>query len=50
MVTDGPSPDVGEEAGTPRWVKAFVVLALLLVLLAAAVMLTGGHGPGVHVP
>lgn len=36
--------------GTPRWVKVFLVLVLLLVLLGVVLLLTGGHGPGMHTP
>jgi hypothetical protein len=37
------------QAGTPRWVKSFAIVGLLL-LLAVLALLHGGHGPGVHVP
>lgn len=33
--------------GTPRWVKAFGIVAVVLVLLLVAMLLTG-HGPGRH--
>ena len=34
---------------TPRWVKAFGVIAVVVVLLIAILLLTGGnHGPGRH--
>jgi len=33
--------------GTPRWVKAFGILAIVLVVLVA-IMLLSGHGPGRH--
>ena len=39
--------------GTPRWVKVFGIVALVLVLLVAVIMATGaggGHGPGRHMP
>lgn len=52
-------PDTGVEGperapgGMPRWVKLFVVLALVALLLVV-VLLTGvvggGHGPGRHIP
>ena len=52
-----PSPDVslgpgrGTKPGTPRWVKVFGIIALVLVVLVV-LMLTGvlgeGHGPGRH--
>lgn len=37
--------------GTPRWVKLFGIIALILVLLVAVMLLSGGeHGPGRHMP
>lgn len=39
--------------GTPRWVKVFGIIALLLALLLMVVMATGvggSHGPGRHMP
>ena len=38
---------------TPRWVKVLLIVALVLVLLAVVVLVTGvggDHGPGRHVP
>jgi hypothetical protein len=35
--------------GTPRWVKVFGIIALVVVLLFVILMFTrgpGGHGPG----
>jgi hypothetical protein len=45
----GGSPDPST-TGTPRWVKAFGIIALLVVVLFIVVMLIGGgdHGPGRH--
>ena len=41
---DHPSP-----TGTPRWVKAFAVIAVVLVVLVAVMLLSGGrHGPSRH--
>lgn len=42
----------GDESGTktPRWVKVFGVIAIVLTLLVAAMLLAGGHGPGAHAP
>ena len=42
----------GDESGTktPRWVKMFGVIAIVLTLLVAAMLLAGGHGPGAHAP
>jgi hypothetical protein len=33
--------------GTPRWVKVFVVVGLVLVVVLIVALL-GGHGPGRH--
>jgi hypothetical protein len=41
---------VPEPPGTPGWVKAFGLVALVLVLLIAALVLLGGHGPVQHLP
>jgi hypothetical protein len=45
-----PLPD--DDIGTPRWVKVFGVIALVVVLLFVILFLTrwpgGGHGPGRH--
>ena len=39
-------------AGTPRWVKAFGVIALVVIVLFLVVLLVRGgeHGPGRHSP
>jgi ABC-type transporter Mla subunit MlaD len=36
--------------GTPRWVKVFGIIALVLVVLVVVMLVTGrgGHGPGRH--
>jgi len=35
--------------GTPRWVKVFGAIAVVLVLLVGILLLSGGnHGPGRH--
>ncbi len=39
----------GPTNGTPRWVYAFGIIALVLALLFAALRLTG-HGLGGHTP
>lgn len=37
--------------GTPRWVKAFAVVGLVVALLLIIVaLLPGRHGPGRHLP
>ena len=33
---------------TPRWVKLFGIVALILVLLLGILHFSGGHGPGSH--
>ena len=47
-------PDRGSATGTPtpRWVKVFGLIALVVVVLFVVVMLIGGgeHGPGRHTP
>lgn len=44
-------PDHQAPTGTPRWVKVFGILALILALLFVILMLAGGnHGPGRHLP
>jgi hypothetical protein len=38
---------------TPRWVKVFGIIALIILLLAAIIIATdlgGEHGPGQHNP
>ena len=38
-------------SGTPRWVKVFGIIALVLVLLFVISLLAGvRHGPGLHTP
>ena len=40
-------------AGTPRWVKVFGIIALVVIVLIAVMFVTGrggGHGPGRHAP
>lgn len=34
--------------GTPRWVKAFAIIALAAAVLFVIVLLSGGHGPARH--
>ncbi|MBA3388730.1 MAG: hypothetical protein H0U02_05100 [Rubrobacter sp.] len=46
-------PDRGLATGTPRWVKVFGIIAIVLVLLFVVIQFTGvggGHGPGRHTP
>lgn len=47
----GSGPDRGSSSGTPRWVKVFVIIGLVVVLLFLVAKLTGlggDHGPGRH--
>lgn len=48
----GTGADRGTPAGTPRWVKVFGIVALVVVVLFIVVLLVGGgeHGPGRHSP
>jgi hypothetical protein len=38
-------PDPPSDTGTPRWVKAFGIIALVVVLLFVILMFVGGHDP-----
>lgn len=45
--------DPGGAPPTPRWVKLFVIIALVLILMVIFMILTGiggEHGPGRHMP
>jgi hypothetical protein len=47
----GDEPGVGldvDSTGTPRWVKVFALVALIVVVLFVILLLTGGHGPARH--
>ncbi len=48
----GDEPDRGSSTSTPRWVKVFGIIGLVLVLRFVIMMFTGGggHGPGRHTP
>ena len=46
-------PDRPPYPGTPRWVKVFGIIGLVLVLLLVIITFTGiggKHGPGRHIP
>lgn len=53
---DGPvddtagNPDRESPPGTPRWVKVFGIVTVLVVVLIVVLLLAGGgsHGPGRH--
>jgi len=45
--------DLPAGPGTPRWVKVFGIVVLVLVLFVVVMMATGvggKHGPGRHMP
>jgi hypothetical protein len=47
----GVGPDRSSPSGTPRWVKVFGIIALVVVLLFVISLLAGvRHGPGLHTP
>jgi hypothetical protein len=39
-----------QPTGTPRWVKVFAFVAIVLIALVAVLLIAGGgeHGPGRH--
>ena len=41
---------LGLATSTPRWVKVFGIVVIVLILLVGIMMLVGGHGPGAHTP
>ena len=44
-------PDRGSAPRTPRWVKVFGIIALVVVLVFVISLLAGvRHGPGLHTP
>ncbi len=45
-------PDLNSNPPTPRWVKVFGIIGIVLVLLFGIIKLAGGgnHGPGRHMP
>ena len=53
MADQLPSVDTGDAPGTPRWVKVFGIIALVVLLLIVTLKLTGfggEHGPSRHTP
>jgi hypothetical protein len=40
--------DFDPSAGTPRWVKVFGLIAVVLVVLFVVLLVTGRHGPSRH--
>jgi hypothetical protein len=58
-VADSPKPEPEEDAGVrpgapagmPRWVKVFIIIAILVALAFIVTRLLGvQHGPGLHNP
>ncbi len=48
-MTDQPEDE--STIGTPRWVKVFGVIAIVVIVAFVVLMITGrggGHGPGRH--
>jgi len=46
-------PDRGSPASTPRWVKVFGIIGVVVILLVVIILATGlggVHGPGRHLP
>ena len=44
-----PNGDAADDNRTPRWVKVFEIIALVVFLLFIIMLLTrGSHGPGRH--
>lgn len=42
-------PDYGTPPSTPRWVKIFgIVVIVLIVLVVIGLLIGGNHGPGRH--
>ena len=60
MAEPPPYPEPGDDtavrptpgpAGMPRWVKAFIIVAIVLALVLIVSLLLGvQHGPGLHSP
>jgi hypothetical protein len=50
MAEQTPELEANGDAGTPRWVKVFGIISLIVVLLFIVRLVTGGdgHGPGRH--
>jgi hypothetical protein len=43
--------DSAATTGAPRWVKAFAIVAIAVVLMLVVGLITGkSHGPGLHSP
>lgn len=47
------TPTTRTPPATPRWVKVFIIIGIVVVLLVAILLVTGlggPHGPGRHMP
>jgi hypothetical protein len=44
----GRESGLGSVTSTPRWVKVFGVIVIILILMVGVMLLGGGHGPGAH--
>lgn len=46
------SEEFEQAAGTPRWVKVFGIVAVVVAVLVVVLVVAGrgGHGPGRHAP
>ncbi len=43
--------DSPDDTGMPRWVKILGIIALVVIVLLAVMLVSGGgHGPGRHTP
>jgi hypothetical protein len=52
MADQLPFPDTGDAPGTPRWVKVFAIIAVVVLLVIVIMMFTGvggDHGPSRHI-
>lgn len=38
----------GEDHRMPGWVRGFLLAAIVVAVLVAVLLLSGGHGPGRH--
>jgi hypothetical protein len=44
----GKTPFRGGDGSAPRWVKASAILTVVVLVLLAAMLLSGSHGPSSH--
>lgn len=45
---NGVGADYEATTGTPRWVKVFGIITIVVILLFVVLLLVGGHNPGRH--